>query len=260
MTNGRKTTPPAVTDPESILKDFDRNETAYRHFGECLQRLLPQLIHEAGVKLQSIECRPKSRESLQAKLARPGKSYGTLTDVTDLSGIRIITYFAVEVDQVAEILNKEFDIDFDHSVDKRVFDDADRFGYKSLHYVVSLLPSRAELPEYRPFRDLKAEIQVRTVIQHAWAEIEHDLGYKSEAAVPREIKRRLFRLAALLEMADEEFAAVNANLTRYGTEVRLELAKGEDAEIEIDSTSIAEFVATDLVVRNIDQAIVECAG
>ncbi len=55
----------------------------------------------------------------------------------------------------------------------------ERFGYQSIHYLVKLKGERARLAEYRNLKDGVVEIQIRTILQHAWAEIEHDIQYKS---------------------------------------------------------------------------------
>lgn len=82
----------------------------------------------------------------------------------------------------------------------------DRFGYCSVHYVVEMSQKRLNLYEHQAYEGLKCEIQIRSVLQHAWAEIEHDLGYKSEIAIPKRIRRNFSRLAGLLEIADKEIS------------------------------------------------------
>ncbi|MFL6282676.1 MAG: GTP pyrophosphokinase family protein [Pyrinomonadaceae bacterium] len=135
----------------------------------------------------------KKRDSLMKKIQ--AKSYTQLSDITDICGIRIITYYDEEVDAVARIIENEFEIDPENSVDKRK-KAPDTFGYLSSHYIVRLRPVRLQLPEYGRFSQCQAEIQIRSIIQHAWAEIEHDLGYKSQNAVPPPVRRQFFRLAA----------------------------------------------------------------
>ncbi len=73
---------------------------------------------------------------------------------------------------------------------------------------MKLAPQRALLPEYERSADSITEIQVRTVLQHAWAEIEHDIQYKSASVIPAEIRRRFMSLAGMLEIADRESQAI----------------------------------------------------
>jgi ppGpp synthetase/RelA/SpoT-type nucleotidyltranferase len=84
----------------------------------------------------------------------------------------------------------------------------EKFGYASIHYLVRLKVNRTDLSEYSRFKGLVAEIQVRTILQHAWAEIEHDIQYKS--AIPSSIRRRFMSLAGMLEIGDREFQAIQS--------------------------------------------------
>ncbi len=242
-----------------ILSAYDARANDYESFRQYLESLLPKLIHAAEIHSHKIETRLKSRDSLQEKLGRPDKNYDELQQVTDICGARIITYFAADVDAIALVLEKEFAVDTQNSVDKRIYADPDRFGYTSLHYVVSLTPERLRLTECNAWGDCKAEIQVRTLIQHAWAEIEHDLGFKSSIAVPMHVKRRFFRLAALLETADDEFAGIKNDLREYASHVSAELDNPQ-AAVQIDGTSISELIKSDPLVSQCDKAIAASSG
>jgi putative GTP pyrophosphokinase len=244
-------------DPDEIIAEYSSRQKIFADLSTRMLDLLRHLLSRSEIRVQSIEGRVKSRESLQKKLTRPGPGYSALKEVTDICGLRIITFFAADVDKVAEILRQEFEIDSTHSTDRRVFTDPDRFGYQSLHYVIALKPARTDLAEYQAFRGYQAEVQVRTVIQHAWAEIEHDLGYKSDVAVPKTIRRRLFRLAAMLEIADDQFTIINETQKQYRLEVKQQL-KTNIEDVKIDATSVGEFAKTDETATTIDQEI--CTG
>jgi hypothetical protein len=150
-------------------------------------------------------------------------------------------------------------LDRDNSVDKRTLLDPDRFGYLSLHYVCGIGASRRSLPEYRKLVDLKCEIQIRSILQHTWAEIEHDLGYKTSLSVPQTIRRRFSRLAGLLELADSEFAAVRDSVKQYQRDVPAQIKHGPD-EVLIDQTSLIAYIDSDPAVKQLDQKIVETLG
>jgi GTP pyrophosphokinase len=242
-----------------ILTDYDARVAIYDGFRKYLESLLPQLISAAEIPIHKIETRLKSRPGLQEKINRPNKDYSNLDQITDICGARIITYFAADVDAIASLLEKEFQIDRANSIDKRIYADPDRFGYASLHYVISLTTERSKLTECKAWLDDKAEVQVRTIIQHAWAEIEHDLGFKSPIAIPRQVKRRFSRLAALLETADDEFAGIKADLRDYAQDVSTDLEDPE-ADIQIDGTSIAELIKSDPLVKECDTAISKRSG
>lgn len=152
---------------KAILDEYEKKCLHYSTFTEKMEKLIKDLIKENNLRVHSITSRVKRRASLQMKLTRLEKGYARLSDVPDISGLRIITYFADDVDLIADMIEKEFDVDRKRSVDKRELLDPDRFGYLALHYVVKISSSRLKLTEYKRFGDCQAEIQVRSILQHA---------------------------------------------------------------------------------------------
>jgi ppGpp synthetase/RelA/SpoT-type nucleotidyltranferase len=237
-----------------VLNHYDEVAGLYNDLTQKMQGLISVILEQQNVKVHSVTCRVKTRESLLKKLSRPDGSYNALSDVTDVSGIRITTFFSDDVDRVAEILEQEFDIDLPNSIDKRAALDPDRFGYLSLHHVVSVSPERCNLLEYRRFAGLKCEIQTRSILQHAWAEIEHDLGYKAASSIPNQIRRRFSRLAGLLELADQEFTAIRKELTNYENTVGEKIRTSPES-VEINKASLMAYVNNSGTVKRLDEAI-----
>lgn len=128
--------------------------------------------------------------------------------MTDISGIRIILYYTDQIEIIDKIIRKNFYVDEANTIDKKTVLDTDQFGYLSYHYVIKINDFRSQLPEWDNFKNFTAEIQVRTVMQHAWAAISHQLEYKKGYEIPSPLRRKLFRLAGLVELADEEFQVV----------------------------------------------------
>jgi len=238
----------------SILSEYDDKCALYSDFTTKVYELIKGLLKENQLFVHSVSYRIKDRARLEKKLKEKDKNYQTLNDVTDISGIRIITYFSDDVDKVATIVEKEFTVDRENSVDKRALMDPDRFGYLSLHYVVQINSDRLKLTEYKRFSTCKVETQIRSILQHAWAEIEHDLGYKGELAVPREIRRRFSRLAGLLEVADTEFTAIRDSLLKYEGSIAKEIAKSP-AEVLINQASLVAYVEISEIVKELDESI-----
>jgi putative GTP pyrophosphokinase len=118
----------------------------------------------------------------------------------------------------------------------------ERFGYQSIHYLVRIKPDRARLAEYERYRGAVAEIQVRTILQHAWAEIEHDIQYKSTTAIPEEIRRRFMALAGMLEVADREFEAIQGADKQIAETARQKVDRGELEGVEITAQSLKQFL------------------
>lgn len=176
-------------------------------FTVMLNELIKSLLNSYNIKFHIVESRTKTAESLNEKISRKNiKSVNE--EITDLSGIRIILYYQDDVDKVSKLIKENFIIDKENSINKAELYDSNQFGYLSIHYIVKLNNNRTELPEWKNFSFLKAEIQVRTVLQHSWASISHELSYKKGYEIPKELERKLFRLASLFELADEQFLKI----------------------------------------------------
>ncbi|CUH93952.1 hypothetical protein P22_0014 [Propionispora sp. 2/2-37] len=195
-----------------ILDLYKKNQSLYLDFTNKIQEFITALLLQSNIRVHAIVSRIKGEASLENKLRI--KNYTNLEDITDLCGLRIITYFEDDVDKIADILRQTNSLAIDdlHSVDKRNLLPANQFGYSSLHLVATLGNKELKVPAYQRFKNCKIEIQICSILQHAWAEIEHDLGYKSATELSYETRRRFSRLAGLLETADIEFRELRSQL------------------------------------------------
>lgn len=187
---------------------MDRNKikleiSKHKLFTNHLKNLIESLLQVNNVNYHIIEGRTKDIDSIIDKIDR--KQINEIKEVTDLSGVRIITYYQDNIDVIEKIILENFKIDEPNSVNKSNLYKSNEFGYLSVHYIVSLNRQRQKLDEWKNFVGLKAEIQVRTVLQHSWASISHELSYKKKYEIPKQLERKLYRLAGLFELADEEF-------------------------------------------------------
>ncbi|MCH7792095.1 MAG: hypothetical protein IID31_07445 [Planctomycetes bacterium] len=171
---------------------------------------MPRLLDSASIRYHQIESRAKSVESFGQKVIRPGKTYtDPLSQITDLVGVRVILNHLGDIDRVLGIVDSEFEVDDENSVDKSLELGIDQFGYLTVHRVVRLTGERIRAAsEWSDYEGIPVEIQVRTVLQHAWATVSHELQYKTALDIPNEFKRKLIRVAGLLELADEQFVEV----------------------------------------------------
>lgn len=236
-----------------IAKTYQKDNKKYDDFRIKVEELIKELLLQREMRVHKIESRCKEINKLDEKINRKNNKYNDILEITDIIGIRVITYFEDEVDIIASIIEEEFIKDSENSIDKRNLE-MDRFGYKSLHYVVSLKDDRKELTEYKRFKDIKFEIQIRSVLQHAWAEIEHDIGYKSELSLPNSLKRDFYRVAALLETADIEFVKIKDQLKDYAKNVAIEI-KDKPEEVEINDLTVKSYILLNNSVRNLDLEI-----
>lgn len=184
---------------------YESKRELYAELATLVATTLTSLLRSKNVGILSITSRAKDVASLTEKIRR--KDYKTPEDeISDLAGIRVIAYLETEIISIIETIKDTFEVIDCESLDKSRELGTDRIGYRSFHFVCRLGAERDLLPEYKPYKGLKFEIQVRTVLQHAWAEIEHDRNYKFAGVLPPEIRRRLFLIAGMLELADREFA------------------------------------------------------
>ena len=247
------------TSLESLLADYDAQVEIAVDLAPRVSSLITDLLRDSSLRAHSVSARVKTRESMARKLSERNPPYSHLDEITDVIGIRIITYFDDDVDLVASTIEANFDVDADNSVDKRSLLEPDRFGYLSVHYVATLSETRASLREWARFADRKFEIQIRSILQHAWAEIEHDLGYKSAIAVPGHLRRRFSRLAGLLEVADEEFTRIRDDLHSYSADA-IGAVISDPRSLAIDQASLVAYVTESQRVLTLDSQVAAAAG
>jgi ppGpp synthetase/RelA/SpoT-type nucleotidyltranferase len=178
---------------------------------------------------------PSNEDPTRPKYSKP------LDQITDLAAARIITYFPNTLVEIDDLLGEEFEI-VEKSNKGADLIEEDRFGYQSIHYLVRLTPRRALLPEYEPYAEAIMEIQVRTILQHAWAEIEHDIQYKSSSVIPTQIRRRFMALAGMFEIADREFQTIQNDDERLRTEARSNVKEGQLDNVEITPDALKAFL------------------
>lgn len=237
------------------VKDYLAKYPLYESLSQRLKILLKDVADAANIDLHAIEARAKTPDSFASKITRPGKDYSDpLSEITDLCGIRAILYYQEDVDQLANAIKKHFDVSTTDSVDKKSELNQDQFGYISLHLICEINKARAMLPEWEIYKGLKFEIQARTVLQHAWASISHQLHYKSNADDKDNFTRQLSRIAGLLELSDEQFSELKKKRATIKTSVKQSIAK-KDLDVSINSVSIEQFLSSSKVLRDIGSAV-----
>jgi len=229
--------------------EYERIRPEYFRYTKKIESLLTDLLAAKQLGYHLIEARTKDIASFREKIIDASKTYkNPLEDLTDLSGLRVIAYYQDDADLIGELIKSEFIIDSHNSVEHSP--DGAEFGYRSTHYVVRLTDKRAHLLEWAGLNGFEAEIQVRTVLQHAWAAISHKLQYKREEDIPKQLRRKLFRLSALFELADDEFISLrdaSGSLTR---EIDTKLASGH-RNIQIDHVSLSQFIDKSSLVESL---------
>ena len=227
---------------EMILQEYRDYQPIFKRLDELVYNHLSRTLQEQGIYVTSIEHRIKQEASLAGKLMRKGHKYTDINSLTDIVGVRIITFYTDDVDKVAAIVKRALDVDWKESVDKRKLHDLDSFGYNSLHYICRLPKSVIDDPKMPELNTIRFELQMRTALQHVWSTIEHDTGYKGGVKIPREYLRQFSRLAGMLELIYDEFSRLRATLTNYRRRVQSLVASGQLDDVELDSDSFHSYL------------------
>lgn len=207
--------------------------------------LVTTLLDDAGINYLSVTGRTKSVASFAAKADRSEGGRPLYSDpleaITDQIGVRVITYLHSDVTAVADLLSDQLTVLDDRDMGEETAREG-RFGYASRHLLVALGGTRSTPPAYETLRDRRAQVQVRTVLQHAWAEFEHAIRYKGtipDEHVP-DLDRRFTLAAGLLELADREFSMIRDRLQATVTDQRPE---PDVSDPRISAQDLATFLA-----------------
>lgn len=238
---------------EMILDEYHENQPIF----ERMQNLICNKIHtsldENHILIAALESRIKTEKSLLGKLERKGYKYHSLYDITDILGIRIITFYNNEVDLISAHVEQLLDIDWENSIDKRKMLEIDRFGYLSLHYICRIPESIYKDPDMPELNQIRFELQIRSLLQHAWANLYHDMGYKNDIEIPVVYQRDMSRLAGLLEMADEQFSRIRKEINDYRRNVQSLVATGNFNEVPLNGDTFHSYLEMKTYLRLAEQ-------
>lgn len=203
--------------------------------------IIKSLLDEQGIEYLSISGRTKDIDGCAEKIKR--KAYkNPIVQMTDISGVRVILFFEAQVPVVSQIIRNAFRVDEANSSDTASRMSTNQVGYRSVHFVCDVGDKRGALPEFTRLSGLKFEIQVRTVLQHAWAEMAHDRNYKFRGTLPPMMERKLFLLAGLLETADQGFQDLSRDIDQYRASLVDKTVSVEASGGGIDVISLSVFM------------------
>lgn len=202
----------------AFAKFYDGNRERLERLALEARSLIEKTLSRHNIQFLKVDVRVKERESAINK--QKLKRYeNPLVEMSDLVGCRVIVYLESDIERVASALKGDFTEFPEKSVDKRASNDIRQLGYRSLHVVCCLGEARSKLPEYKEISDQAFEIQIRTALQHTWAEIEHKQNYKPQMALPEHLQRRLMIISGTLELVDQELSEISKRAEEYTREV-----------------------------------------
>lgn len=227
---------------EMLMEQYHERLTVYLRLAQLANETLRQALKEQHVTVITLEHRVKTESSLAGKLELKGAKYHTLDNVTDIVGLRVVTFYSADVDKVAAIVNETFNVDWSNSVDKRKLHRLDSFGYNSLHYICKLPKTVIDDPDIPLLNELSFEVQMRTALQHVWSTLDHDTAYKGDVNIPREYQRQFNRLAGMLELIDDEFSRLRNVLTDYRRQMLALEASGQLDEVDLNNDTFRRYL------------------
>lgn len=224
---------------DNIMDEYEELRERYIRLEEIATGLIEQAAGDEKDGVMQVAHRIKTCESVRGKLHKKPEKYTSLKKMTDILGYRVVCFFSDQVDEIAARLSAVLEVDRNLSTDKRAAIAPDAFGYLSLHYICTL-PKDKGYPE--ELIHLRFEIQIRSSLQHTWAEIEHDLGYKTKFGVPRDVRREFSRVAGLLELADEAFVHIRSRISEYQKELYEQISNDQAESYHLDLVSLKLYL------------------
>ena len=226
---------------EKWLKEYRAKYPLYDEAARIAANVIRETLSGYPIAIHSVNGRAKKPDSAAEKLQRKG--YGRpKNQMTDTIGVRVITSYAQGVEEVVRRLRDRYDVDEPNSIDKRDDLSVREVGYRSVHLVLTLGKVGGTGEAAKLLTDIKVEVQIRSIVDHAWAEIEHELRYKSGVHLPAGIQRRFAALAGALELVDEGFNSLAnelVELVRYYAE---RYKNHELMDDEFDSARLLGFI------------------
>lgn len=227
------------TDKQKAIEWYTEKQRFYDQLAFKLEDDIVNILEAKNLEYYDVESRVKTIESFTNKIDRfPTIDY---KKIQDLAGVRIIAYVKSDVSKIEKIIEENFLVNKNRSKNKAELLGTDKVGYQSIHCISKYPPIRTQLTEYVQFENIEFEIQIRTILQHAWAEIEHDRNYKFSGILPKEIQRELNLLAGSLELTDNQFQQISIMVDEYKKDVSSRTKKG-DLIIPINSTSLKQYL------------------
>jgi len=190
-----------MTTDQKLNREYDSLFPQYKRLKEEVIFILEKKISANDIPYDAIYGRIKKLDSLQEKVCQ-NECTNPFQEVDDICGTRVICLFPSHMKQVDKIIGNSFTIiERDDKIGNKP---SESFGYLSIHYTATL-GDWCSGPRYDDLKNLKFEIQLRTISAHAWCAISHHLDYKHPNAVPASLQKQFHALSALFYLADEIF-------------------------------------------------------
>jgi ppGpp synthetase/RelA/SpoT-type nucleotidyltranferase len=225
----------------AFVQEYPRRVQALEQAAKLAELLVSEILADQGLEVSQVSSRVKALPSVRSKL-REKKYTNPQIELTDCIGVRVLTYYASDVDIVAQTISSNLRVNKSRSVDKRTALALREFGYRSVHLIARLGPQRAKDQRLAPLSKFWFEVQIRSLLEHAWAAIEHEIVYKSRTDYPEQTLRRFAALAGALEILDREFHDMRLERERLIVQYRQSYAAGRLLDNKLDTARLVAFM------------------
>lgn len=204
---------------------------------------LESILKEEGIKYFNIKYRIKELESIKTKIWKKW-NYKEISDIDDICWLRITCFYEDDVEKIAELLCSKI-----KWLKKEVKDvsEVDRFWYRGTHLTWKIEKIWEKIPTFKWLSEYWFEIQIRTVVTHAWAEVEHQLSYKWDTAIPESIKRELSGISQKLEEIDRQFVSIREALELHKKKISRAISAWKKSPIliwlDVDNFCLEKYLS-----------------
>jgi ppGpp synthetase/RelA/SpoT-type nucleotidyltranferase len=225
---------------ESDRAVFEARRPVFSSLEEEAVFCLKAGLEAAGIKVHSLMHRVKDWQSIKDKLDGRTSGKRSPADLTDVVGLRVVALFLSDLPRIADVVHATFDV---MSEDDKVAGVAsqDAFGYMSHHLIVRMRDDHVG-PRYDHLKGIAFEVQVRTILMDAWANVSHYLDYKGETSIPEPLRRDFFALSGLFYVADKHFEMFFSESIASMDSAADELDRSDINEVDINVDTLQAFL------------------
>jgi putative GTP pyrophosphokinase len=229
---------PAVTERNGDYEEFyQQNEHLYQRLLEEVGFVVGQALKNSSIKIHSRGGRVKDLDHALEKIQRKGYVQPTV-ELEDIVGYRIVCLFASDLERISDIVKSNFVVLKEEDKVSAVADPA-TFGYMSNHYICELGPHYSGA-RYDDLRSIRVEIQCRTILMDAWANVSHHLSYKGDASIPEHLRRDFYALSGLFYVADKHFELFFGSAA---SSAKRALSKAATGDLDEDTVNVETLQA-----------------
>lgn len=212
-------------------QQYDTNKEYYisalNFFMEKI-RLIKGVESVSGRVKDYNECITKFERKYLTKISSKNTNYKISDYLSDFIGIRVICFYLEDVSKIRmELRNIFYEVDITNKT-LQLEKTENKFGYKSLHLDLALKNKGSKSIEESKYLNIQFELQIRTIIQDAWSVLDHKIKYKK--SIPLSLKRRINRLSALFEIADDEFLRIKEEINMEEKQIEKRIKQGDAVE------------------------------